>query len=174
MEEQIIQTQENQNQASDEEKKKIKRKRQIFWTRFAFYIAIGLFIPVGFLIWRFQLFQSASHLNFGGWGVVAVLFTSIFLMVLSKQAVSSIESQIVKQAINAIRKIFLPLFAITMCLYAVKNFIDELIQFFVIITICEPIAYVINPFPEIVKEHEKDREKNKLVKFAEIFWSQKD
>ena len=156
------------------EKKEKQKKTRIFLARFFGYIVIGLLIPVGFLIWKFDLFQTESHRTFGGWGVVTVIFTTIFLIYLCKQAEFSVDSQVGRQTLRAIRKVLFPLFCVTFCLFAVRNFIDELIQFFIVITVCEPIAYVINPFPQLIRENDDKKEVNKFIKAARIFWGQKD
>ena len=160
------------------EKKKKSKKVRIFLARFFGYVTIGLLIPMGFLIWRFQLFQTESHITYGGWGVVVTIFTTVFLIKLAKQAELSIDSQFGIQVLGAIRKVLFPLFCITFCLFAVKNFIEELIEFFIVLTVCEPIAYIINPFPQLLRDTEAKREENKekakLMKFAEFFWSKKD
>ena len=157
----------------DEAKKQKKKQRRIFWSRFFGYIAIGLLIPMAFLIWRFQLFRSESQITFGGWGVVVVIFTAIFMLKLMKQASFATDSVLGKQILDALRKIFVPLFTVTFCLFAVKEFITELIEFFTVLTVCEPIAYVINPLPALMKEVEKSKEENKMSKFVKFFWSNK-
>ena len=126
-----------------------------------------------FLIWRFNLFSTTSGLNIGGWGMVVIIFTTIFLSKLAKQASQAVESELVKQILDAVRKVFLPLLAVTLCVYAVGDFWKELIYFFIVLTVFEPIAYVLNPLPEFLAEKEKEGRKNNLITILEIFWDKK-
>jgi len=130
-------------------------------------------MPMSFLIWKFQLFSQTSKLNIGGWGVLVIIFTAVFIFKLMKQAENTIDSPVVIQSFEAIRKIFIPLLAVTLCLYAVEEFWNELIRFFVVLTICEPIAYVLNPFPKYLKEKEKAGEKSKITEIINLFWDKK-
>lgn len=153
-------------------KSKIKSVR-LFVLRLIGYISVGLIIPMGFLIWRFNLFSSTSKLNIGGWGMVVIIFTTVFLIKLINKASQTVESELLKQIFNAIQKVFLPLLAVTLCIYAVGDFWQELIHFFIVLTICEPIAYVLNPFPELIAEKEKENKKNGLLNVIETFWDKK-
>lgn len=144
-----------------------------FISRLIGYIILGLVIPMSFLIWRFDLFSKTSKLNIGGWGVVVIIFTAVFIAKLAKQACEAIDNVFAKQIVDAVRKVLIPLLAATLCLYAVGDFWKELVNFFIALTICEPIAYVLNPFPEFLKEKEKEEKKSNLVKVLELFWEKK-
>ena len=150
-----------------------KIKKRVFIARLTGYLILGLFIPAGFLIWRFNLFQQTSKLNIGGWGIVSIIFMAIFISKLARQAAECVDNEIAKQAILAVKNVFLPLLSVTLCLYAVGDFWKELINFFMILTICEPIAYALNPFPEFLKEKEDLKQENKLIKIIGLFWEKK-
>ena len=157
-----------------EQKKEKRTKAIIFWTRFFIYIVFGLVIPISFLIWRFDLFSSTNKIKFGGWGILAIILMAIFMINLSKQTEECFENGIEKQIIRAIRKVFIPLLSVTLCLWAVSDFINELIQFFIVITMCETIASMVNPMFDLAKEHKEGRIENKMIKMAKIFWSNKE
>lgn len=163
----------NETKTQEEKKRKIK----IFIAKLIGYIFLGLVTPIGFLIWRFQLFQQTSKLNIGGWGIVAIIFTAVFLNWLIKQATECIDSTFVQKIFQAIRKVLIPLLTITLCIYAVGEFWKELMVFFIVLTICEPVAYVLNPFPEYLKEKEEEKDDSKqdskMIKFIELFWDKK-
>ena len=162
---------ETNNEVMTQEEKKTKIK--IFIARLTGYIMFGLLFPFAFLVWRFGLFQQTNKLNIGGWGVVAIIFAAVFFAKLVKQAGDCVESTFVKQVFQAIGKVLVPLLAVTLCLYAVGDFWKELINFFIILTICEPVAYVLNPFPEFLAEKEKEDKKNGLISIIELFWDKK-
>lgn len=151
----------------------MSKEKKIFWSKLAAYVLIGLIIPAGFLIYRFNLFSQTTKMNIGGWGVVAIVFTAVFIAVLAKQASEAVESELARKAIDSSRKVLVPLLAATLCIYAVGEFWKQLLQFFIVLTICEPIAYVINPLPEIAKENKDKEEKNKLLGIFNLFWSSK-
>lgn len=150
-----------------------KKKIIIFISRLIGYVLVGLGCPVAFLIWKFQLFSTTTKLNIGGWGIVVVIMTAIFLSKLAKQAVEAIDSVLIKQILDAFRKVLVPLLAITLCLYSVGEYWQYLIYFFMILTICEPIAYVLNPMPELLKDKEIAKQENKILQIIETFWDKK-
>ncbi|MBR3208875.1 MAG: hypothetical protein IKF82_01260 [Bacilli bacterium] len=154
------------------------QNKRIFWARFVAYAVFGLAIPMAFLIWRFNLFSSTTKLNIGGWGIIVIVFTAVFLNLLLKQAIECVDSQLAKRILNAVRKVFIPLLAVTLCLYAVDSFVKELVQFFIVLTICEPIAYGINPMPDLIEqkqeEQDEDKKKNTFIELAEVIWSRKN
>lgn len=160
------------NEVMTQEEKKTRIK--VFIARLTGYVMFGLVFPFSFLVWRFGLFQQTSKLNIGGWGIVAIIFAAVFFAKLLKQAGDCVESVLVKQIFQAIGRVFIPLLAVTLCLYAVGDFWKELINFFIILTICEPVAYVLNPFPEYIKEKDEKKEDSKILKVAKIFWSAKE
>ena len=148
--------------------------KKVFITRLVIYIMCGLIIPASFLIWKFNLFSNVSKTNIGGWGIVVIILTAVFLSKLAKQSTDVIESETARQAVDAFRKVLLPLLAVTLCLYAVGDFWQQLIQFFVILTIFEPIAYVANPMPQYVKQVKDEKKKNKIIELFNIFWGEKN
>lgn len=149
------------------------QNRAIFISRLIGYIIFMLFIPSLFLIFKFKLFEKKSGLNIGGWGMIVIILTAFVLFRLAKQASQSVDSILIKQLIDAFRKVLIPLLAATLCLYAVKDFWKELLNFFIILTICEPIAYVLNPFPELLKDKEDEKNKTKMIKIIELFWDKR-
>lgn len=159
------------NEVTTQEKK--SPKVRIFILRMLGYMTFGLIIPLAFLIWRFGLFQQTSKLNIGGWGIVAIIFASVFFIKLIKQSEDCVDSLFLKQIFRSISKVFIPLLAVTLCVYAVGDFWKELINFLMVLTICEPIAYVLNPFPEYLKEKEKEEQTNTVTKIIGMFWDKK-
>ena len=154
-----------------------KMNMKIFWIRFVVYILLGLIAPTGFLIYKFNLFAPTTKLNIGGWGIVVIVFTAIFMAFLTKQLSDLIESELGKKIVNSIRKVLIPLLTATLCIFAVGEFWNDLLQFFIVLTLCEPIAYVANPMPELIKQkqEEKDmkKEESKLLNIFNLFWSSK-
>ena len=155
------------------EENKNKKNTRIFIIKLVIYIMVGFVIPFTFLVWRYNLFAKAEKLNIGGWGIIAIIFSAIFFAVLIKKASEAIENESYKQVFDGVRKIFIPLFAVTLCVYAMYDFWRQLVEFLAILTICETAAYIINPIPQKVKEKENLKEENKFIKMASIFWGSK-
>lgn len=150
-----------------------KEKRTIilkFLLRMVLYLGFGLIAPMGYLIWKFELFSQTSAMKIGGWGIVLVIFTSVFMAKLIKQSVDAVDSVFAKQCLNSVRKVFIPLLAVTLCLYSVRNAWENLIEFFMVLTVCEPIAYVANPFPALLKDKFELKEKAKISNIIDLFW----
>lgn len=155
------------------QKKAKKMSIRLFIIRLIGYITLGLVIPMSFLIWRFNLFTQTSKLNIGGWGIVVIIFTTVFVSRLAKQAAEAMDSELFRQILKSICKVLMPLLAATMCIYAVGDFWQELMYFFIVLTVCEPIAYVLNPLPEYLKEKDDKGEKNKWTEIIGLFWDKK-
>lgn len=155
------------------EETKNKNNIKIFVAKLTAYIMIGFVIPFTFLVWRYNLFSKSERLNIGGWGVIAIIFSAIFFMALVKKAGETIENEKYKQVFDGIRKIFIPLLAATLCVYAMYGFWRELVEFLGILTVCETIAYIINPLPQKIKEKQELKEESKILKMVSIFWDNK-
>lgn len=154
-----------------------KMSKKTFWSRLILYITIGLFIPAGFLIYRFNLFTPTTKLNIGGWGIALIIFCAVFVTFFAKQMSMFLEEGLMKNIVDSFRKVLVPLLTATLCIFAVGEFWKELLQFFIVVTICEPIAYVLNPMPELAKqvqeEREEEKQESKLLKMFNLFWSSK-
>ena len=155
------------------EESKNKNNIKIFVARLVTYIMVGFVIPFTYLVWRYNLFSKTERLNIGGWGIIAIIFSAIFFMVLVKKAGETIENETYKQVFDGIRKIFIPLLAVTLCVYAMYDFWRQLVEFLGILTVCETVAYIVNPIPQKIKEKENLREESKIIKIASIFWDSK-
>lgn len=134
-----------------------KHPKVIFAVRLALYIVIGLFAPVAFLAWKFELFKpNTSNLKISGWGLVVIIFISVFLLYLFNQLRKGMKPGIAKQCVDGIYKITLPLLLVTFIIHWTGNYIEQLVQFFIVVTICETIAIPINPLPKWAAENNID------------------
>ena len=64
-----------------EETKKQLTPKQIFAIRMVCWVLCSLIIPVAFIIFRYDLFTKISKVQFGGWGMIAVLIIFTFVIV---------------------------------------------------------------------------------------------
>ena len=123
-------------------------ERKKFVLRFISYIFIGLVLPVLFLIYRFQLFSRITKLSIGGWGLVLIVFVIGFVWKLFSNLRKGMQFSIWKQIINGLCSITFPLLIAVLAVYWLSGLTTELIEFLIVLIICETIAIPINPLPQ--------------------------
>lgn len=116
------------------------------------------------MIWRFELFNKISTISIGGWGLVCIIFSAVFIVKLAKQVKKGLPYSFFTQILNGIIKIVIPLITATLCLFAIKNCINEAIEFMICLTMCEIIAIPSNPFPKWIHTASENEEINKYKK----------
>lgn len=127
-----------------------------FWIRLPIYILFGGALPFAFLIWRFKLFSKVSKLSIGGWGIIAVIFISVFFIKLIKAVRKGLPFSLVSQILEGVCKIIIPLLVGAFCCYYLKDMMEEVFQFLWVLIICESIAIVVNPIPKWAHENKND------------------
>lgn len=137
----------------------------------------GLFacvIPVCFIGWRFDLFSKVSGLKLSGWGLIAIVITFVFLYAIVKYIRAGfVEWTMLKQIINGIVSIVIPLGVLLALCVAMKNSLDVFIQALSCVLVSEIIAIPLNPFPKWVWDKSKGRFENTVDFVADKFWSKK-
>lgn len=141
--------------------------KKIFWIRFFIYVLFGLIIPVTFLIIRFKLFQKISSISIGGWGIVVILIVFGFVVKMLKSIKKGLPFSLATQIISGYLKIVLPLLIAALVVNALKNCVNELIQFLVVLIICEAIAVPANPFPKWIHDNKLEEQENQTRKIFE-------
>ena len=141
--------------------------RLVFWVRFLIYVLFGMAIPVAFLIWRFKLFEKINSVSVGGWGVVVILIVVIFFIKMLKYIKKGLPFSFWTQLITGYLKTVIPLLALVLIVYCMRNSISELIQFLVVFITCQVIAVPANPFPQWIHDNKLDEEENKTRKIFE-------
>ena len=132
-----------------------------FWSRFILYCLFGGILPFLFLMWRFELFSKVSKLSIGGWGIVAIIFISIFIIKLIGQLKKLLEPY-PAQIFNGISSVILPLVIAAFCTYYMKDMMTEMFQFLCVVIVCELTAIFLNPFPQWEVEHNIDKEEGRF------------
>lgn len=142
---------------TEEELQKEKEKR-IFAIRIALWTLFSCVIPVCFIGWRYDLFRKAGSLQLSGWGLIGVIIVFVFVYVVVKYIRAGfVEWSMVKQIINGVVKVLLPLGAILAIAVSIRNNLDAFIQALSCVLVCEVIAIPINPFPEWVWKKSQGR-----------------
>lgn len=127
-----------------------------FATRLALYVFIGAIIPFAFLAWRFNLFApkpSKESVTIGGWGLIAIVFIAIFFIKMLKAIRKGMIFSAYTKAIDAMTKIFIPLLLAIIIIYFMGSVQEELLQFLVVVFICQIPAAAVNPIPRWAYEN---------------------
>ena len=139
-----------------------------FWIRFSSWLTVAYIFPALFLIFRFDLFSQTTKLKVGGWGVVFIIFTYIFFKYIINTIRKGMPEGVTKQTLDGVSRVTLPLVVIAFITYWLSNLIDELLQFEIILIICETSAFAINPFPKWKKDNKIEDEAMSFDKFLKM------
>ena len=154
-----------EEQVQVEEKKKNKVSQWIedhpkafFWIRFASWFVFACALPFSFVAWRFDLFKAVSKIQFGGWGIIAIVIVAVFAFTIIKYVKLAFSGKysLIAQILDGFCKIVLPLLLCLIVLYSVRDNVILMIQVLGCVTICETVAIPLNPLPKWAYEKQKD------------------
>lgn len=164
---------EEENVKTEEEIQKTK-ERKIFAVRALIWSLFSCFIPVGFIGWRYDLFKKTGELQLSGWGLIGIVILFVFLYVVVKYVKAGFtEWSIVKQIINGIVKVILPLGALLAVCVSLKDNLDTFIQALSCVLLSEVIAIPVNPFPEWVYKKTQGRFESAVDFIVNKFYNKK-
>ena len=120
-----------------------------FIIRFVIYILIGLGLPIGFMAWKFELFvEKPSTTSVSGWGFVLIIIVVVFILKLVNGLRKGLKpGSMVKQVVDGIYTVALPLCLFTFIVYWMSGVSEQLTQVLIVLTVCETICIPINPIP---------------------------
>jgi len=137
-----------------------------FWAQFAAWATLALILPVGFIVWRYDLFRTKTVTQFGAWGFIAIVIVAAFAIACLRYAKAGMkEWSMTKQVIMGVCRITIPLLALCFALRSMADSIDLLVQALAVATACETAAIPLNPFPKWVWERTKG-EYESLIDYA--------
>lgn len=126
-----------------------KEEKKIFLVRAIVWILFACVIPVLFIGFRYELFKKTGELQLSGWGLIAIVIIFIFAITFVKYIKSGMaEWSMLKQVLNGIIKVLLPLGMVLLIATAIKNNVNYFIQALSCVLICEALAIPVNPFPQ--------------------------
>ena len=131
-----------------------KMSKGQFTARLITYIIFGIVIPVGFLCWRFKLFEKVSKISISGWGLVAIVVVGVFFIKLLKAIRKGLPFSFFTRVIEGLCKVTVPLLLGTFCVYALQDCMTEVFQFLCVMSISETIAMLFNPLPRWAYENQ--------------------
>ena len=156
---------------TEEEIQKSKEKK-IFAIRVIIWSLFACFIPIGFIGWRYDLFKKVGAMQLSGYGLIAVVIVFVFLYVVVKYIKAGfVEWSMLKQIINGVVRVVLPLGALLSLCISLRNSLEIFIQALGCVLLSEVIAIPINPFPEWVWKKSKGRFENAVDFVAEKFYN---
>ena len=132
--------------------------KKIFLVRILLWSLFSCVIPVGFIAWRYDLFDKVGKVQLSGWGLIAIIIIFAFLYVLTKYIRAGfVEWSMTKQIVDGVVKVLIPLGALLALCISLRNSLDIFIQALSCVLLSEVIAIPINPFPQWVWEKSKGR-----------------
>lgn len=143
--------------------------RKLFWIRFVGWVLFAVILPVVFLMWRFNLFAKVSHIQIGGWGLIAIGIVAIFVGALYKYMKRGLPYSLTTQVISGVVKIILPLGAAAFMFWVIRDTIDYVLQLLGVLIICEAIAIPINPMPKWVRDNRANEAEGLIDMLARRF-----
>lgn len=150
-------------------------ERKIFIARAIAWALFACVLPVLFIGWRYDLFRVVSNVQFGGWGLIAVVMIFAFLTVFARYLKSGFpEWSMTKQIVSGVAKILIPLGALLAICVSIRSSLDYFIQALSCTLMCEAIAIPLNPFPKWVWDKSQGRFESSLDYLAERIGKGKD
>lgn len=129
---------------------------QRFWLMFAVWSAFSCVAPVAFIVWRYDLFTKVSRIQFGGWGLVAIIIVAVFVYTVLKYVKQGmVKWSMTKQVIIGIMKVIVPLLTLFFSIKAIQDSIDTFLQALGVVIACEAIAIPLNPLPRWAYEQSR-------------------
>ena len=142
--------------------------KKVFFARLMLYIILGLGLPIGFLAWRFELFNKVTKISLSVWTLIAIITIVVFVLKLFNGIRKGMKQGMLKQTIETICKVTIPLLIVTVTFDWMSSFSKEFVQFLIILIICETTGGVINPIPQWRFENNIEQSESILKKIISL------
>lgn len=145
--------------------KKIKKQKhginQQFWLRMVGFVVLTFVLPVASIAWKFGLLtEREAGYKLTGWGILAALFISMGLFSLIKKYTKDLPHSALKQFLDTVLYVVIPLGFATSILYLIQDTFEEVYFVVRVMLIFMPIGALINPLPawsqKIKDDHQRD------------------
>lgn len=169
---------ENIQETTPEEKEKVNKfiqwfkdhPKTVFWVRFVLWVLFAVAGPVGFIIWRFELFTNV-HTSFGGWGIIAIIIIVAFIISLLNYIKQGLAKYtFVGQCITGLCKVILPLVTLLIIVVSIKDNVSAFIQALGCTIAFESIGIIVNPMPKWIATHLTQEQQDKLNGLGDVLW----
>lgn len=142
-------------------KKQLLNNNQSFWLRMVGFIFFTFLLPVISIAWKFGLFtERDAGYKLTGWGILATLFISLGLFSLIKRYTKDLPHSGLKQFLDTVLYVVLPLGFATAILYLIKDVFVEVYFVLRVMLISMPIGALINPLPGWAQKMKDDHQRD--------------
>lgn len=121
--------------------------KKAFVIRLILFIVVGLLLPLGFLAWRFELFNEVTKVSFSVWGLVAIITVIVFSLKLFDGLRKGLKPGLIKQIIDTVCNVTIPIIIFVVVFDWMSDFAKEFVEFLIFLVICETAAGIIDPLP---------------------------
>lgn len=139
-----------------------------FWIRLSAWITCALLVPIGYLCYKYRIFQptdtaeTASY-KLTGWGVLAIIVISCFVISMAREALHGLpKGSMIRQCITGFLKL-VPILALIFLLESIERSIGAFKEFLIVFWISNAVAVPINPLPKWAQENNVEYETHALV-----------
>ena len=147
--------------------------KKIFAIRLSLYVVFGAIIPIGFLAWRFKLFDKVTTISFSVWGLVAMITVIIFALKLLIGFKKGLKHGIPKQVVDTVCDTTIPLLIFTVAFDWMSDFAIEFVQFLIVLIVSETVAGILNPLPQWCHENKIEETQGVFKKILGGFMEKK-
>ncbi len=141
---------EKENENSEESGSSVRKMGKAeFWSRLALWVVLALVVPIVYLAIAYGLFtcKSGTSVQLSGWGVLAVVFAAVMLIVVVMQARATLpKGTFARQCIDGALAL-IPLLCAILVIHAVRSNLEGFERFLIVTFVCEALAVPANPLP---------------------------
>lgn len=147
--------------------------RLISWILFA---GVGPFLLIAF---RFHIFKKVSQISISGWGIIGIIIMAVLVLSIVKYVKIALNAKYTLggQILGGICKVIIPLLAVYLIAYSIKDNIQAFLDVMGLVIIMEAVAIPLNPLPEwaynMQKEVRADERKDTMDYLLDGFFSRK-
>ena len=148
-----------------------KKQKTIFAIRLTAFLLFGLIGPVCFIMWRYGIFTGewTEGSLWGFWTILAAIVLFICARYVLRELTSIFPSSRAVGIFNGLAKVVLPLILVYAALNSLQDTLEQLTQSVLACIGFEAVAVCVNPFPEWVGEHQREKEGRSFAEFAKTF-----
>jgi hypothetical protein len=127
-----------------------KHPKIFFILRFLLWSILTIGVPTFIVLEQYAFFKQyqAFTLRISGWGIIILVIGAVFTFYILKTLADAINNPILKQTLNGVIKITLPLLVVFLLTGIIVNNIDKIRIILLLSLVSTGIAIPINPLPE--------------------------
>ena len=147
-----------------------KHPKVLFFSRLCFWAIFSAILPFCFIAWKYQIFSPKSQMPLTGWGFIAILIVTIFIISLIKYIYKGLKPGLLKQCIFGVVSIIFPLILLYLLVISIESNISLFKQSLGCVILCEAIGIPLNPFPAWLERRRIENKQEEVEHVSDIFW----